>query len=91
MSTESLVKARATRQRNAEAKHKAEVRRAVKWLRAMREESAARVLYVTEDEPRARERARKNWLHVRSEWAKLGRPPGDAALRDARKLERTDQ
>lgn len=62
----------------------AAVRNARKWMRALKAEAAARAQYELEDEPRAKERARKRWLKAMNDWAVLPRP-SDEALRLARK------
>jgi hypothetical protein len=53
------------------------------WLKRLRAEAEARYQYQTADEPRAKERARKRWLHERDEWAKL-KIPSDDAIRIAK-------
>ena len=61
-----------------------QVKHARAWLKAMRAEVEARQAYVMEDEPRARERARKRWLKVRGDWARM-KIPSDESLAIARR------
>lgn len=90
MSAVGLTKAREVKERNRRARQRAQLKQAQEWLRLMREEAKWRRIYIDADEPRARERARKSWLHVRDEWHKVGTPQ-DEAIREARKLERSDR
>jgi hypothetical protein len=60
-----------------------QVRHARNWLKAMKLEVEARQQYTQADEPRSRERARKRWLKVRGDWARM-KIPSDEALRIAR-------
>lgn len=89
-SADPLTKARAAKARKQAAKRRHDIKQATEWLRLMREEAQARRNYMEADEPRAKERARKHWLHVRDEWHKIGTPTDDA-LREVRTRDRTDR
>ncbi len=91
MSTDNLAKARAAKARKADAKAKAEIKRARAWIRAMREEAKWRGIYMETFEPREKERARKSWLHARDAWAKIGRAPTDKYFAIAKELDRSDR
>ena len=88
-SADNLAKARRVRAQQVERRRKAGIKQAQAWLKLMREEVQARQRYNDADEPRAKERARKYWLHVRDDWGKIGTPK-DEYMREARKLERSD-
>lgn len=59
------------------------VRNARAWLKQLRVEAQAKAQYQDADEPRARERARKRWLHELAKLAAIKRP-SDEALRAAK-------
>ena len=69
---------------------KAQLRKATKWLKAMRAEAAAKRIYLEADEPRAKERARKLWLARLAEWSAVGRI-NEEALRIVREQDRSDR